>query len=144
MNSLSSPAKSPQLPLDDPATERVAAKLAGREEDIILLVQEMYREGRQRICLGRKVTRLLCLLGRGSPRLAQRMLFRNNSFLFWTFCFFLGTSSGTCSSSLSRFTTTSGHRDQPSLVTVHKYLISGSSARSDDPRATAKDAKGVG
>ena len=35
MNSLSSPAKSPQLPLVDPATERAAAKLAGREEDML-------------------------------------------------------------------------------------------------------------
>ena len=72
------------------------------------------------------------------------MLFRNNSVLFWTLCFFLGTSSGTCSSSLSRFTTTSGCGDQPSLVMVHKYLSSGSSSRTDDPRVTAEDAKGAG
>ena len=66
-------------------------------------------------------------------------------FLFWTLCFFLGTSSGTCSSSsLSCFTTTSGRGDQPSLVTVHKYLSSGSSSRTDDPCATAEDAKGAG
>ena len=35
INNLSSPAKSPQVPPDDPATERAAAKLAGREEDMI-------------------------------------------------------------------------------------------------------------
>ena len=34
--------------------------------------------------------------------------------------------------------------DQPSLVTVHKYLSSGSSSRTDDPRAAAEDAKGAG
>ena len=34
MNNLSSPAKSPQLLPDVPATERAVAKLAGREEDM--------------------------------------------------------------------------------------------------------------
>ena len=72
------------------------------------------------------------------------MLFHLIGFLFWTLCFFLGTSSGTCFSFLSRFTTTSGRGDQPSLVTVHKYLISGSLTHSDNPRATAEDAKGAG
>ena len=73
------------------------------------------------------------------------MTVRLIGFLFWTLCFFLGTSSGTCSSpSLSRFTITSGRGDQPSLVTVHKYLSSGSSSRMDDPRATAEDTKGAG
>ena len=73
------------------------------------------------------------------------MLFRNNGFLFWTLCFFLGTSSGTCSSSsLSHFTITSGHGDQPSLVMVNKYLSSDSSSQTDDPHATAEDAKGAG
>ena len=97
----------------------------------------MYREGRRSICLGRNVTRLICLSGCGSPRLARRMLFRNNGFLLWILCFFLGTSSSTCSSSsLSRLTTTSGQGDQPSLVMVHKYLGLGSSSRTDDPRAT--------
>ena len=42
INNLSSPAKSPQLPPVDPATERAAAKLAGREEDMLYYVFRKY------------------------------------------------------------------------------------------------------
>ena len=37
INSLNSPARSPQLPPVDPATERAAAKLVGREDMFIFL-----------------------------------------------------------------------------------------------------------
>ena len=35
INSLSSPARSPQVPPDNPATDKAAAKLVGREEDML-------------------------------------------------------------------------------------------------------------
>ena len=145
MNSLNSPARSPQLPLEDPATERAAARLGGREED--MLYYERYQEGRRSVCLYRKVIRLICSSGRGSPRVVRRITHFATSLFLWILLFFLGTSSGTCSSSShSRFTTTglSGSGNQLSLVTVNKYLISGSSTRTDNPRMTAEDAEGLG
>ena len=72
------------------------------------------------------------------------MLFRNKGFLFWTLLFFLNTASGTCSSSLSQFTTTSRCSNQLSLLMVYKYLILGSSTWSNDPCVTAEDTKGAG
>ena len=80
--------------------------------------------------------------------MSQRICLFVTGFFFWILLLFsLGASSGTCSSSSHfRFTTTSlsGKGVHPSLVTVHKYLILGSSSRSNDPRATAEDGEGLG
>ena len=90
-----------------------------------------------------RVTQLICSSGHVSLKLVKQIVLCKSGFLFWILYFFLGTSSDTCSSSLSLFTITSGWSDQPSLVMVHKYLISGSLAWSDDPCAMAEDAKGT-